>query len=116
MDPFSSPRRARFAALDPGLRLHYSSPGEAVKVNGLAWILGTVSGLRFVAPDLPATVTIVTAAAMHVTHAVICRIFAIQSGRDGRTWTIAGLLGGVIATSVLLVAIEIEAARAEPPR
>lgn len=98
-------------ALDPRPPLHYSSPREAVKVNVLAWILGTLSGLRFIAPDLPASVTIVTALAMHVTHAVICRIFAVQSNRDGRVWTIAGLLGGVLATTALLVANEVDAAR-----
>ena len=46
--------------------MDYSSPREAVKVSGLAWILGTLSGLRFVAPDLPAEVTIVTAIAVIV--------------------------------------------------
>lgn len=98
-------------ALDPGLPLHYSSVREAVKVNGLAWLLGTLSGLRFVAPELPAEMTIVTAVAMHITHAMICRIFAVQSGRDGRTWTVAGMLVGVVATTVLLVANEIDAVR-----
>jgi len=80
-------------------------------VNALAWVLGTLSGLRFVAPDLPAEVTVVTALAMHVTHAVICRIFAVQSGRDARVWTVAGLAGGVLATAALLVANEVDAAR-----
>ena len=80
-------------------------------MNALAWILGTLSGLRFVAPDLAAPVTVVTALAMHVTHAVICRIFAVQSNRDGHRWTIAGLLGGVLATTALLVANEVDAAR-----
>jgi hypothetical protein len=104
--------RRRGAALDPAPSLHYSSPGEAVKVSGLAWLLGTLSGLRFVAPHLPADVTIVTAIAMHVTHAVICRILAIQNGRSGDRWTIAGLAGGVLATAVLLIANERESARA----
>ena len=86
-------------------------------MSWLAWLLGTVSGLRFVAPELRPAMTIVTALAMHVTHAVICRTFALHSGRDGRAWTIAGLLGGVIATTVLLVANEIDAVRsAERPR
>lgn len=80
-------------------------------MNALAWVLGTLSGLRFVAPDLAPEVTVVTALAMHVTHAVICRIFAQQSGRDGRKWTIAGLAFGVLATTALLVANEVDAAR-----
>jgi hypothetical protein len=95
--------------------LDYSSPGEVVKVSGLAWILGTLSGLRFVAPDLPADVTIVTAIAMHITHAVICRYIAGQSGRDGTRWALYALAGGVITTSVLLVAKEFDPEPAEPP-
>lgn len=82
---------------------------------GLAWLLGTLSGLRFVAPDLAPAVMIVTALAMHITHAVICRIFAAQSGRNPRRWAIAGMLGGVLATGTLLIANEVEAARATPP-
>ncbi len=95
--------------------MDYSSPREAVKVSGLAWILGTLSGLRFVAPDLPAEVTIVTAIAMHITHAVICRFLAPQGGRDGTRWALYALVGGVITTSVLLVAKELDPETAEPP-
>lgn len=83
-------------------------------MSGLAWILGTLSGLRFVAPDLPADVTIVTAIAMHVTHAVICRFLAAQGGRDGTRWALYALAGGVITTSVLLVARELDPTPAEP--
>ncbi|MBM4245990.1 MAG: hypothetical protein FJ148_19685 [Deltaproteobacteria bacterium] len=95
--------------------MHYSSTGEAVKVNALAWILGTLSGLRFVAPDLPADVTVVTAIAMHITHAVICRYFASQSGRDGTRWALYAMLGGLVTTAALLVLKELDPAPAEPP-
>lgn len=78
----------------------------------IAWLLGVLSGLHFVAPDLPPAVVIVTTIAMHITYAVLCRIFAVQNGRNGRTWMIAGMLGGAIPTILLLVLNEIEAARA----
>lgn len=84
-------------------------------MNGLAWIFGTLSGLRFVAPDLPADVTIVTAIAMHITHAVICRFLASQSGRDGTRWVLYALAGGVITTAVLLVLKELDPEPVEPP-
>lgn len=84
-------------------------------MNGLAWILGTLSGLRFVAPDLPADVTIVTAIAMHVTHAVICRFLASQSGRDGTRWALYALAGGVITTTTLLILKELDPEPVEPP-
>ncbi len=83
-------------------------------MNGLAWILGTLSGLRFVAPDLRADVVIVTAIAMHITHAVICRYLASQSGRDGMRWALYAMLGGVITTSVLLLIKEFDPEPAEP--
>ncbi|MBY0277702.1 hypothetical protein K2Z84_20395 [Candidatus Binatia bacterium] len=84
-------------------------------MSGLAWLLGTLSGLRFVAPELPADVTIVTAIAMHVTHAVICRYLAAQSGRDGTRWALYALAGGVVTTSVLLIVKELDPEPAEPP-
>lgn len=84
-------------------------------MSGLAWLLGTLSGLRFVAPELPADVTVVTAIAMHVTHAVICRFLASQSGRDGTRWALYALAGGVVTTSILLIVKELDPEPAEPP-
>lgn len=68
----------------------------------LACVLGTLSGLRFVAPDLEPSVTVATALAMHVTYAVICRVFAAQHGRNGTRWGAAGLVGGVLTLVALL--------------
>jgi len=80
-------------------------------VDTLALVIGTLSGLRFVAPGLEPSVVIVTSLAMHVTYAVICRIFAAQYGRSARAWMIAGLAGGAIATVALLVVNERALAR-----
>jgi hypothetical protein len=96
---FSGGRPVRLALVT---QLHYSSPREAVKVVTLAYVLGTVSGLRFVAPDLEPSVTVATALAMHVTYAVICRVFAAQHGRSGTRWGAAGLIGGVVTLAALL--------------
>jgi hypothetical protein len=87
--------------------VQYSSAGQVVKVAGLAIFLGTVSGVRFVAPDLEPHVMAATSVGMLITYAVICRVFAIQTGRAPNRWTIAGLLGGFFATAVLLIASEI---------
>jgi len=69
----------------------------------MANVLGTVSGLRFVAPDLEPAVTIVTAVAMHITYAIVCRIFAAGRGRAPFPWLIAGFITGVLAVAALLV-------------
>lgn len=84
-------------------------------MESLALVLSTLSGLRFVAPGLEPGTVIVTSLAMHVTYAVICRIFAVQNGRDGFAWTIAGLLGGALATVALLIANEWRGSQAAPP-
>jgi hypothetical protein len=85
--------------------LHYSSPREAVKVHLIAMLLGSISGLWFVAPELEPSVEIGTSIAMLITYAVICRVLAAQQGRDANRWGIAGLLGGVVTTAVLLALI-----------
>jgi len=69
----------------------------------IASVLGTVSGLRFVSPDLPPDVTIATAVAMHITYAIICRIFAAQRGRAPALWLGLGFVTGVFAVGALLV-------------
>lgn len=74
----------------------------------LAAVLGTLSGLRFVAPQLAPEAMIATSLAMQVTHAVILRFFAAQRGRSGLGWGLAGLLGGIVTLVVLLVLVERE--------
>jgi hypothetical protein len=78
-------------------------------VQELAIVLGTLSGLRFVAPELATSVMIVTALGIQITHAIICRIFAVQRGRPGTPWFFAGLAVGVLAVLALLVLDEREA-------
>lgn len=92
--------------------MQYSSAGRAVKLTILVTFLGTVSGLRFVAPNLEPAVTAATSGGMLITYAVICRVFAAQSGRPRNPWTLAGLLAGIFATAVLLVLLERDARRA----
>ena len=74
----------------------------------LAAVLSLLSGLYFIAPGLPDDVTIATAVAMQITHAIICRVFAGQRGRSGLRWGIAGFLGGVVTTTALLIIVERE--------
>lgn len=69
----------------------------------IASVLGTISGLRFVSPDLPPDVTVATAVAMHITYAIVCRIFAAQRGRTPGVWLGLGFATGVFAVAALLV-------------
>lgn len=80
----------------------------------LASILGTVSGLRFVASDLEPDVTIATSLAMHITYAIICRIFAAQRDRPPTPWLAAGFFTGVFAVAALIMLGDREPATDEP--
>jgi hypothetical protein len=89
--------------LAPDPLFHYSSPREAVKVDALTTILGTLTGLHFVAPTLEPHVTVITGVAMQITYAILCRIFAAQRGRAPTPWLFAGLITGVLAIVALLI-------------
>ncbi len=93
--------------------MQYSSALRVVKLATLVLFLGTVSGLRFVAPELDAPIMAGTSLGMLITYAVICRVFAAQTGRAPTPWLIAGFVGGLFATVALLVASEISGPRAE---
>ena len=69
----------------------------------LAIILGGITGLGLVAPELPPTVTVVTGIAIQITYAVLCRVFASQRNRAPLPWAFLGLLTGVFAVFGLLL-------------
>ena len=69
----------------------------------LAIVLGSLTGLRLVAPDLPPQVTIVTAVAMQITYAILARVFASQRNRAQLAWMILGFATGVLAVFALLL-------------
>ena len=90
-------------ALDTRVSFHYSLTNETVKMEILANILGTISGLRFVTAALSPAEVITTAIAMQITYAIIARVLAAQSGRAPFRWLVAGFAGGVIAILALLI-------------
>ena len=72
----------------------------------LAQWIGVVSGLRFVHPEMPATLVVVTGLTMLVTLSIVCRIFASSAGRDLQRWTLGGFFGGIFALALLLILTE----------
>lgn len=82
----------------------------------MASVLGVLSGLRFVSPELPPDVTVATAIAMHITYAIICRIFAAQRSRPPGVWLAIGFVTGVFAVGALLLLGEREPGEAEGRR
>jgi hypothetical protein len=65
--------------------------------------LGYLTGLRFVAPELELPALIGTALALHVCHAIMCRLFAHNNGYPKNLWTAFGLVAGLWAVAVLIL-------------
>ena len=68
-----------------------------------ATVLSYLSGLAFVAPDLPVPALVGTAIALHVCDAILCRLFAYNNGYPRNLWTALGLIAGLWAVAVLIV-------------
>src|SRR2546428_3523664 len=62
-----------------------------------------LSGLAFVAPDLPAPALLGTALALHVCDAIMCRLFAHNNGYPKNLWTLIGFVFGIWAVSALIL-------------
>jgi hypothetical protein len=65
--------------------------------------LSYLSGLAFVAPDLPPAAVGGTALVLHVCDAVLCRLFARNNGYPPALWTALGFVGGIWAVAVLIL-------------
>ena len=66
-------------------------------------ILSWVSGLAFVAPDLPPGALVGTAIAVNICNAIMCRLFAHNNGYPKTLWTLLGFVAGVWAVAVLIL-------------
>ena len=62
-----------------------------------------LSGLAFVAPDLPVPALLGTALALHICDAILCRLFAHNNGYPKALWTGLGLVAGLWAVAVLIL-------------
>lgn len=66
-------------------------------------ILGYLSGLYFIQPDLDPATLLRTVALVHIIDAALCRLIATQGGRDKKIWTLAGLFMGIWALGILFM-------------
>jgi hypothetical protein len=74
-----------------------------------------LSGLAFVAPDLPPPALFGTALALHVCDAILCRLFALNNGYPKNLWTLFGFMAGLWAVAVLIL-LPRRGAPPAPPR
>jgi hypothetical protein len=82
----------------------------------LATFLGYWTGLAFVAWPLPLPTLVGTGLALHVCHAIMCRLFALNNGYPRNAWTLLGLIGGVWAVAVLILLPRRDGALPSAPR
>jgi hypothetical protein len=66
-------------------------------------VLGYVTGLRIISPDITAATLLRTTIIVHITDAILCRLFAHNNGYSKNLWTTLGLVFGIWAVAVLLV-------------
>ena len=69
----------------------------------LVGVVSVLSGLAFVAPDLPVPALLGTALGLHICDAILCRLFAHNNGYPKSLWTVLGLIAGLWAVAVLIV-------------
>jgi len=81
----------------------------------LPLVIAYLSGLVFVAPDLPVTALLGAALALHVCDAILCRLFAHNNGYPKNLWTLAGFIAGLWAVAVLIL-LPRRGAPPAPPR
>src|SRR5437870_3130558 len=72
-----------------------------------------LSGLAFVAPDLPPPALFGTALALHVCDAILCRLFAHNNGYPKNLWTLFGFMAGLWAVAAVRLLRRGEDARLE---
>jgi hypothetical protein len=66
-------------------------------------IVGYLSGLTLIKPDLEAESFIRTGFLIHALDAVVCRVVATQNGRHKEIWTVMGLVFGIWALGALFL-------------
>ncbi|HEX2227511.1 MAG TPA: hypothetical protein VHM64_10235 [Candidatus Binatia bacterium] len=66
-------------------------------------ILGYLTGLVFIRPDIDPTSLIRTTVLVHSLDAILCRVIAGHSGRPKNLWTAAGSIFGIWAVAILFL-------------
>jgi len=66
-------------------------------------MLGYVSGLRWIQPEMEPDTLLRTAFVVHVCDAVMCRLFAVNNGYPRNLWTALGFLFGLWGVAVLIL-------------
>ena len=66
-------------------------------------LLGYVTGLRIISPDITPMTLLRTTIVVHIVDAILCRLFAHNNGHHKNLWTGLGFVFGIWAVAVLLL-------------
>jgi hypothetical protein len=66
-------------------------------------VLGYLTGLRWIAPQLDGAMLLRTVLVVHTADAILCRLFAHNNGYSKNLWTTLGFLFGLWAVAVVLI-------------
>ena len=66
-------------------------------------LLGYVTGLRIISPDITPMTLLRTTIVVHIVDAILCRLFAHNNGYHKNLWTALGFVFGIWAVAVLLL-------------
>lgn len=71
----------------------------------MSWdvVVGYLSGLSLIDPNLRGEVLLRTVVVVHILDAIMCRLLAHNNGRQKNLWTVLGLLFGIWTLAVLMV-------------
>ncbi len=70
---------------------------------GVEAFLGYLTGLRFVAGEMPLPNLIATALAINICNGIMCRLFAHNNGYPKNLWTLLGFIFGIWAVALLIL-------------
>jgi hypothetical protein len=66
-------------------------------------VLGYLTGLIFLRPEIAPTTLLCTTALVHFLDAILCRVIAGHGGRRKNLWMAAGLIFGIWTLAILFL-------------
>jgi len=72
-------------------------------MSDLKTLLGYLSGLGFLQPDITLATLLPTMLVVNICDAIMCRLFAHNNGYPKNLWTIIGFVFGIWAVAALIV-------------
>jgi hypothetical protein len=101
--PFNSPYSHQYIPIFAATEyINCRKEASRAAVN-IYHVLGYLTGLVFLRPEMEPTTLLRTTALVHFLDAILCRVIAGHGGRRKNLWTAAGLVFGIWALAILFL-------------